>query len=106
MSDYIQELQAVFLSLHGCSAKHKETVPVLEEFQGQTVWQGEVEVFELSGHPKAKIGYGWGYSIGENDQGRHYITAGTAASYVTANRCQSRNHAGDQRCQKKRPSDQ
>ena len=74
MSDYIQDIQAVFLSLHGCSAKYIETVPVLEEFQGQTVWQGEVEVFELSGHPKAKIGYGWGYRIGDNDQGRRYIT--------------------------------
>lgn len=74
MSDYIEEIQAVFLSLHGCSATYVETVPVLEEFQGQTVWQGEVEVFELSGHPKAKIGYGWGYSVGENDQGRRYIT--------------------------------
>lgn len=74
MSDYIAELQAVFLSLHGCSAKYIETVPVLEEFQGATVWQGEVEVFELFNHPKAKIGYGWGYSVGDNDQGRRYIT--------------------------------
>jgi len=74
MNDYIQELQSVFLNLHGCSAKYIETVPVLEEFQGQTVWQGGVEVFELSGHPKAKIGYGWGYSIGDKDQGKRYIT--------------------------------
>lgn len=74
MSDYIAELQAVFLSLHGCTAKYIETVPVLEEFQGQTVWQGEVEVFELSGHPKAQIGYGWGHPTGDDDQGRRYVT--------------------------------
>ncbi len=74
MSDYIDEIRAVFLSLHGCSAKYIETVPVLEEFQGQTVWQGHVEVFELTGHPKAKIGYGWGHSTGTDDQDRRYIT--------------------------------
>ena len=47
MSDYITEIQAAFLKLHGCDAEYIETVPVVEEFQGETVWQGEVEVFEL-----------------------------------------------------------
>ena len=38
-----------------------ETVPVIERFQGKTVWEGEVEVFDLVGHPKATRGYGWAY---------------------------------------------
>ena len=59
MSDYIAELQAVFLKLHGVDASYVETVPVVEEFQGETVWQGEVEVFDIRGHPKATRGYGW-----------------------------------------------
>jgi hypothetical protein len=33
------------------------TVPVHEVFNGQTVWQGEVEVFDLHRHPKAKRAY-------------------------------------------------
>ena len=74
MSDYIQELQAVFLKLHGCDAEYVETVPVVEEFRGQTVWQGDVEVFDLRGHPKATRGYGWGHVTGEHDQGRRYVT--------------------------------
>lgn len=37
------------------------TVPVREVFKGQTVWDGEVEVFDLNGHPKAKKCYAWGY---------------------------------------------
>jgi len=65
MSDHIAELQAVFLKLHGCDATYVETVPVTEEFQGKTVWQGDVEVFDIRGHPKAKRGYGWGYSTTE-----------------------------------------
>jgi hypothetical protein len=36
-------------------------VPVREAFQGQTLWQGDVEVFELTGHPKAGRCYGWTY---------------------------------------------
>ena len=74
MSDYIAELQAAFLKLHGCDAVYLETVPVVEEFQGKTIWQGDVEVFELQGHPKATRGYGWSHVTGEHDQGRRYFT--------------------------------
>jgi hypothetical protein len=72
MVDYIEELKAVILNLHGCTATHVETVPVTEEFQGKTIWQGEVEVFDIRGHPKAKRAYGWGFVINEN-QGRKYV---------------------------------
>lgn len=71
-SDYIEELKAAILNVHGAIATHVETVPVTEEFQGETVWQGEVEVFTLSGHPKAKRAYGWGFVVNEN-QGRKYV---------------------------------
>src|SRR6185369_15280653 len=72
MSDYIAELQAVFMKLHNCDADYVETVPVVEEFQGETVWQGDVEVFDIHGHPKAKRCYGWGYST-DDDRGRRYV---------------------------------
>jgi hypothetical protein len=70
--DYIAELQAAILSVHGAKATHVETVPVTEEFQGETVWQGEVEVFDIRGHPKAKRAYGWGFVVNENE-GRKYV---------------------------------
>ena len=73
MSDYIAELQAVFLKLHNCDAEYVETVPVVEQFQGETIFQGDVEVFDLSGHPKATRGYGWGYMTTEGG-GRRYFT--------------------------------
>ncbi len=71
--DYIAELQAAILNLHGCESQYLETVPVIEEFQGETIWQGEIEVFELRGHPKAKRCYAWGHATGESDQGRRYV---------------------------------
>lgn len=70
--DYIAELQAVILNLHGVVAEYVETIPVHEEFQGQTVWEGDVEVFELRDHPKAKRAYGWGYE--DEETGRQYVT--------------------------------
>ena len=72
MSDYIEEIQSVFLNLHGCDASYVETVPVVEEFQGKTVWEGDVEVFDIRGHPKATRGYGWGYATSESG-GRRYF---------------------------------
>ena len=42
-----------------CQAKHAASVPVEEVFQGKTVWKGTVEVFDLTGHTKAKQCYAW-----------------------------------------------
>ena len=42
----------VINKLHGGKAKHIESVPVTELFNGQVVWDGVVEVFKLKGHPK------------------------------------------------------
>lgn len=58
---YLAALVKAFHDLHGCEAKHVETVPVIERFQGKTVWEGEVEVFTLTGHPKTSRGYAWAY---------------------------------------------
>jgi hypothetical protein len=70
---YIKKLEAVIFQLHGATAKHVNTVPVHEVFQGQTVWQGEVEVFDLTGHPKAKRAYAWSHKEGENDAGERFV---------------------------------
>jgi hypothetical protein len=57
---YLEELESVIVKLHGCAASPVETVEVEEIYLGKTVWQGEVEVFELAGHPRAKRCYAWG----------------------------------------------
>ncbi len=49
----------VIQHLHGSDSKHIESVPVHEVFQGQTAWRGDVEVFDLLTHPKAKRCYAW-----------------------------------------------
>ena len=67
--DYIARSKWRYGQLHNCGATWRETVPVHEVFHGKTVWQGEVEVFDLNGHPKAKRAYGWSHRDGANDEG-------------------------------------
>lgn len=66
-TEYIAALIKAFSDLHRCKAEHFETVPVIEQFQGKVVWEGEVEVFALTGHPKATKGYAWSYNEGDKD---------------------------------------
>ena len=69
---YISELQDVILKLHGVESKHVESVSVKEEFQGKTVWEGVVEVFELIGHPKASRLYAWSHDA--NGSKKRHVT--------------------------------
>ena len=71
--DYLARVQVAVSQLHNCGALWRETVPVHETFQGQTVWQGEVEVFDLNGHPKAKRAYAWSHREGANDEGERFV---------------------------------
>ena len=71
--DYIARVQVAVSQLHNCGAVWCETVPVHEVFQGQTVWQGDVEVFDLHGHAKAKRAYAWSHREGKNDKGERFV---------------------------------
>lgn len=72
-SDYLARLQIAVSQLHNCGAVWRETVPVNEVFRGQPVWQGNVEVFDLTGHPKAKRAYGWSHKEGKDDKGERFV---------------------------------
>jgi hypothetical protein len=71
--NHIESIQDVIRRLHGCESRHIESVPVHEEFRGQVVWSGVVEVFELVGHPKATICYAWGHHAGHGDRQSRYV---------------------------------
>jgi len=55
-------LQDAIRHLHGCEATWLESVPVTETFGSETVWEGEVQVFELHGHANAERAYAWSYA--------------------------------------------
>jgi hypothetical protein len=48
---------------HGGTATFAQSVPLRETFEGQTVWDGVVHVFNLEGHPKATRDYAWSSPI-------------------------------------------
>jgi hypothetical protein len=54
-------LQTAIEQRHNCAAIHRESVHVCETLKGQTVWEGEVEVYDLSGHPEAERCYAWSH---------------------------------------------
>jgi hypothetical protein len=68
---YIEELQDVIRHLHGVESTHVESVPVKEIFQGKTVWEGIVEVFDLKNHAKASRLYAWAYETDNPKRPRH-----------------------------------
>lgn len=59
--EYIEAIQDAIGKGYHCKAKHIKTVPVYLKHEGQTMWEGEVEIFEVTGHPTAKKCYGWGF---------------------------------------------
>jgi hypothetical protein len=68
----IDDLANAIRKLHGVESQHAESVPVKETYQGQTVWDGVVEVFDLIGHPRATEGYAWRY---QGEDGQFHYTA-------------------------------
>ncbi len=55
----VSEFQHAIQETHGASSEFVERVYVVEEFEGDTVWEGEVLVFELLNHPTAQYCYAW-----------------------------------------------
>jgi hypothetical protein len=71
---YIKELQDAIWKLHGVASRHVATVPVKEVFGGETVWDGNVEVFDLYGHPKATKAYAWAHDTDDPKNPRRHVT--------------------------------
>jgi hypothetical protein len=72
MSERIETLRNAVETLHHSKASHKMSSPILETFRGQRVWEGVVESFALSGHPKTKRCYAWSFMEKGEPQ---YVTA-------------------------------
>ena len=83
----IDELREVIRKLHGVESAHVGSVPVKETFQGRTVWEGVVEVFELIGHPTAGRLHAWSHDTDDPAIPKRHVTVlhcGPIDSAVTA----------------------
>lgn len=70
----LDDLRAVIHKLHGVHSTHVESVPVMEIFQGETIWDGVVEVFRLHGHPKAEHVYAWSHDTDDAANPQRHVT--------------------------------
>ncbi len=50
--------------MHHGKTRHERSVPVTEMFGEAVVWEGVVESFALTYHPKAKRCYAWSFLDG------------------------------------------
>lgn len=67
----IEQLKKLIEQEYGTTAKHVETVAVHETFQGETIWDGEVEVFEVPEFPNADRVFAWAF---DDDNGEQQVT--------------------------------
>nr|HEX4316996.1 hypothetical protein [Kofleriaceae bacterium] len=87
----IPALQDAIRHMHGCASTWIESVPVTEMMtigpHTRPVWQGEVQIFDLVGHPTARRAYAWSHET-ENGSGRRrfvaVLHAGPVVNAVTA----------------------
>jgi hypothetical protein len=66
------ELRKAVEAQHGGTAILVTKLPVKEVFEGKTVWEGVVHVFNLEGHPKATRAYAWSSPMESSDKRRFY----------------------------------
>jgi len=68
----VSQLKRAVEAQHGCTATLIQSVPVIETFEGKTVWEGTVHVFQIHGHPKATRAYAWSSPIEGSDKRRFF----------------------------------
>jgi hypothetical protein len=73
----VDQLREAVENMHGGTATLAQTVPVLETFDGKTVWEGVVQVFDLAGHPKATRAYAWSSPIKGSTKRRFFAVLHT-----------------------------
>jgi len=73
----IEILKNTIERTHGGTATLAQSVPVRETFQGQTVWEGVVHIFDLQGHRSADRCYAWSSQVEGSDQRRFFAVLRT-----------------------------
>jgi hypothetical protein len=71
-TEIIGQLREAVEKMHGGTATLAQSVPVRETFEGKTVWEGVVHVFDLVGHPTTTRAYAWSSPIEGNTKRRFF----------------------------------
>jgi hypothetical protein len=68
-----EELGDAICRTHGGEPRFVESVPIREVFKGQTVWEGVVHVFDLTGHRAASRAYAWSQKVEGTVKGKFVV---------------------------------
>lgn len=68
----LEAIQQAVENLHNCRAKHRQDIWVIEQYEGQTVWEGNVSIFDIEGHPTATTCYAWSSPVEGSTKHRFY----------------------------------
>jgi hypothetical protein len=71
-----RQLKEAIETQHGGTATLAQSIPILETFEEQPVWEGIVHVFDLEGHPKATRAYAWSSPIEGSTKRRFFAVLG------------------------------
>jgi len=80
------ELRKAVESQHGGKAIFVTKLAVKETFEGKTVWDGVVHIFDLHSNAKSTRAYAWSGPIEGSDKRRFYAVCCTWAGLVVAER--------------------
>ena len=72
MTPEIEQLKEAVERMHGGTATLAQSAPVRETFEGKTVWEGVVHVFDLADNPQATRAYAWSSPIEGSDKRRFF----------------------------------
>jgi len=74
-----RQLKEAVEARHSGTATLVQAVPIKETFEGSTVWEGVVHVFDLKGHPHAQKAYTWSSPIEDSVRRRFFAVLHTGA---------------------------
>ena len=72
MFEPIGPLQTAIHSLHGCQSVWVESVEIVETFNDEVIWEGEVQVFDLPDCAAGSRCYAWSHAI-EGSARRRFV---------------------------------
>jgi hypothetical protein len=73
----VDQIRDSIEQMHGGTATLAQSVPVRESFEGKTVWEGVVHVFDLTGHPTATRAYAWSSPVEGSTKRRFFAVLHT-----------------------------
>ena len=53
--------------MHNCRPSHFGSEKVIETHDSKEIWSGDVEIFQIEGHPEANVAYGWAWKDGNEE---------------------------------------